>query len=51
MNLGQASEQKLRTIAIVTTEANTIGGPALVVGQVQRYRSVTVRGTAKAVDF
>ena len=36
---------------IITTTANTIGGPALVVGQLQRYKSVTVRGTAKSVAF
>jgi hypothetical protein len=51
VNLAQATEQKLRTIAVVTTTANTIGGPSLVVGQVQRYRSVTLRGTARAVAF
>lgn len=49
VNLGEAAEQKLRTVVIVTTTANTIGGPSLVVGQVQRYKSVTVRGTARAV--
>lgn len=51
VNLGTQSEQKLRTIVVVTTTADTIGGPSLVVGQVQRYRSVTLRGTAKAVTF
>ncbi|MEA2971560.1 MAG: hypothetical protein QOG82_18 [Actinomycetota bacterium] len=49
VNLGQTAEQKLRTLVIVTTTADTIGGPALVVGQVQRYKSVTVRGTARSV--
>jgi hypothetical protein len=49
VNLGQTAEQKLRTVVIVTTTADTIGGPALVVGQVQRYKSVTVRGTARSV--
>ena len=33
------------------TYVNTIGGPALVVGQLQRYKSVMVRGTAKSVAF
>jgi hypothetical protein len=51
VNLGDQTEQKLRTLVIVTITANTIGGPALVVGQLQRYKSVTVRGTAKSVAF
>src|SRR6266480_3265004 len=51
VNLGAQTEQKLRTRVIVTVTANTIGGPALVVGQLQRYKSVTVRGTAKLVAF
>ena len=49
VNLADATERKLRTVAIVTTSANTIGGPGLVVGQVQSYKSVTLRGTARAV--
>jgi hypothetical protein len=51
VNLGEQTEQKLRTLVIITITANTIGGPALVVGQLQRYKSVTVRGTAKSVAF
>ena len=51
VNLSGQTEQKLRTLVILTTTANTIGGPGLVVGQLQRYKSVTVRGTAKAVAF
>ncbi len=51
VNLGGQTEQKLRTLVILTVTANTIGGPGLVVGQLQRYKSVTVRGTAKAVAF
>jgi len=49
VNLGPATEQKLRTIAVVTVTADTIGGPSLVVGQVQRYKPVALRGTARAV--
>ena len=51
VNLGDQTEQKLRTLVIVTITANTIGGPDLVVGQLQRYKSITVRGTAKSVAF
>ena len=51
VNLGDTREQKLRTLVVVTTTADTIGGPSLVVGQVQRYKSVTLRGTARAVQF
>src|SRR5260370_27237147 len=51
VNLGDQTEQKLRTLVIVTITANTIGGPALVVGPLHRYKSVTVRGTAQSVAF
>jgi hypothetical protein len=51
VNLGDQTGQKLRTLVIITITANTIGGPALVAGQLQRYKSVTVRGTAKSVAF
>src|ERR1700737_2595358 len=49
VNLGDQTEQKLRTLVIITT--HTSGGPDLVVGQLPRYKSVTVRGTAKSVAF
>lgn len=51
VNMQEAREQKLRTVVIVTTTASTIGGPGLVVGQLQRYKATAVRGTARAVDF
>jgi len=51
VNVGAQNEKKLRTLVILTVTADTIGGPALVVGQLQRYKSVTVRGTAKSVAF
>lgn len=51
LNMGGETERKLRTLVIVTTAATTIGGPSLVMGQVQRYRSITVRGTARSVVF
>jgi len=50
VNLGDAGERKLRTVVLVTTHASTIGGPGLVVGQVQRSRATAVRGTARAVQ-
>ncbi|MEA2686675.1 MAG: hypothetical protein QOE93_1870 [Actinomycetota bacterium] len=50
VNMGDSRERKLRTIVLLTTSANTIGGPGLVEGQVQTYKSTAVRGTAKAVD-
>ncbi|MGH9163907.1 MAG: hypothetical protein ACRDZW_00105 [Acidimicrobiales bacterium] len=51
VNLGDQHEQKLRALAIVTTTADSIGGPGLVVGQLQRYKSTVVRGTARSVTF
>ena len=51
VNMHDATEQKLRTVVVVTTTAYTIGGPGLVVGQVQRYKATAVRGTARAVAF
>jgi hypothetical protein len=51
VNLGDKTEQALRTTAIVTATANTIGGPGLVSGQLQRYKTVGLRGTAKIVNF
>ena len=51
INLAKEAEQRLRTVIIVTTTANTIGGPSLVMGQLQSYKAIAVRGTAKAVKF
>src|SRR3981081_4795580 len=44
VNLGDQTEQKVRTLVIMTITANTIGGPDPGVGQTQRSKSVTWRG-------
>jgi hypothetical protein len=41
----------LQTVGVLTTDRTSIGGPDLVVGQVQTYRGVYLRGTARRVAF
>src|SRR2546429_3201868 len=49
VNLGDQTEQKLRTLVIITITANTIGGPALVGGPLPRYQAGPLRGTAQPI--
>ena len=52
VNLPQpANVSDLQTIAILTTARTTIGGPNLVVGQIESYRTLYLRGTARKVVF
>jgi hypothetical protein len=52
VNLPQpANSSDLQTIAILTTSRTTIGGPNLVVGQIETYRTLYLRGTARKVTF
>jgi hypothetical protein len=52
VNLPQpANSSDLQTIAILTTSRTTIGGPNLIVGQIETYRTLYLRGTARKVAF
>ena len=51
INLGEWSEISFSTRAILTTHHITIGGPQLLKGALQTYRVLSLRGTAKAVEF
>ena len=45
------SSREFKTIAIRTTEKNTIGGPRLIKGAVQSYELIDLKGTASSVVF
>lgn len=47
----ESGSVNVRTQGITTVERTSIGGPALVRGQVQSNRVVTLTGSAQAVDF
>ena len=51
VNLGDKTEQRVRTLAVVTEQRTSIGGPGLVTGQVQTYRTLRLTGTARQVEF
>jgi hypothetical protein len=42
---------RIKVPVVFTTVRSSIGGPALVQGQVQTYSAKQFRGTARAVDF
>lgn len=44
-------EAHIETEGLYTTARTSIGGPALVKGQIQTYRAVALSGTARAVEF
>ena len=50
-NLPNGEGTPIETVAVYTKEATSIGGPALVRGQVQTYRTAALKGTARLVDF
>ncbi len=50
-NLPDGEDTAMATAAVYTKEATSIGGPALVRGQVQTYRTVALKGKARLVDF
>ncbi len=51
VNLDDSGTAKIRTFAVLTTHRTSIGGPDLVDGQLQTYKTVNLRGTASQVDF
>lgn len=52
INLREGStESPVQTVAIVTTQRTSIGGPQLLEGQVQTYRTLPLEGTAQLVAF
>lgn len=46
-----ASEAPVKTIGLVSTARTSIGGPALVQGQLTTYQSISLTGKARLVDF
>jgi hypothetical protein len=50
MNVDQ-SGAPIRTFAVITTNRTSIGGPALVKGQLQTYQRVALTGRAQHVVF
>jgi len=50
INLEDCAVQ-FKTIAILTTHKNTIGGPCLVKGALQTYEVIELQGTADSVVF
>jgi hypothetical protein len=51
VNLQERSPASLSTLGVVTRDMTTIGGPGLIVGQVQTYDAVELKGTAQLVQF
>ena len=51
VNLGTKTSAKIATIGITTTAKTSIGGPALVQGQLQSYKVTDLTGTASQVLF
>lgn len=49
VNLSGQPERALRTVALLTTTTGSLGGSGSVVGQLQRYKSLSLRGTARHV--
>lgn len=44
-------EEHVESVGLYTTSRTSIGGPALVKGQVDTWRSITLAGMARAVQF
>jgi hypothetical protein len=51
VNLGDKREQHIRTLAVITVERTSIGGPGLVAGQLQTYKALRLSGYARQVEF
>lgn len=51
VNLGDGTEASIDTVLIETTNHTSIGGPHLVDGQLQTYRTTRLHGTARIVEF
>lgn len=50
INLRDRKKVRFRTLAILTTNLTTIGGPQLVTGPLQTYEVVKLRGVAQHVE-
>ncbi len=50
INLSDGDEE-FETLAIETTNRSNIGGPSMLTGALQTYRSQTLRGTARLLEF
>ena len=51
VNVEDGGTESVASFGFWTLQRTTIGGPDLVDGQVQSYRTVGLRGTAQALDF
>ncbi|MGH8897642.1 MAG: hypothetical protein ACRDZ4_11610 [Egibacteraceae bacterium] len=51
INLRNGKKVRFRTLAILTTNLTTIGGPQFVTGPLQTYEIVKLRGVAQHVEF
>jgi hypothetical protein len=51
VNLGDETESSVDTVLVETTNRTSIGGPRLVEGQLQTYRTTALHGTARLVSF
>ena len=51
VNLPERRLASLSTLGVATRDLTTIGGPGLIVGQVQTYDAVELKGTAQLVQF
>lgn len=51
VNLQQSTKASIKAIGILTTAKTSIGGPKLVKGALQAYKTVVLSGTAKAIQF
>ena len=47
----ERTEATFATTAILTTHRTSIGGPALVKGAVETYRTISLQGTARVIQF
>jgi hypothetical protein len=45
------AEERIHTIAILTTQRTSIGGPCLVKGQIDTYKTIELKGIARQVIF
>lgn len=51
VNLGDGTESSVDTVLLETTNRTSVGGPDLVEGQRQTYRTTRLHGTARHVAF
>jgi hypothetical protein len=51
INLGTRKVIRFSTVVILTTNLTSIGGPDLVIGPLQTYQVIKLRGVAQHVEF